>query len=414
MNFPSSVRLAYLVSRYPSISHTFILREVQFLRAQGFEIQVISVNAPDRSAAQLTADEQDEMAQTLYIKPAGLRGALAAHWHTLRTRPRHYFRGLWCGLRTGKTDLKRIAYGFFYFVEAVMLGYWMQQRQLTHVHVHFANAAATVALIAARIFPVNYSITVHGPDEFYNTHEFLLTEKIKNATFICCISQFARSQLMAVSSPDHWDKFEISPLGVHSAHFIPFNPREKNAVFTALCVGRLVPVKGQAILIQAVSHLHQMGESIRLYIVGDGPDKDDLKQLVAAQQLTESVFFTGAVNQDKILDYYRQADVFVLASFAEGVPVVLMEAMSMAIPCVTTHITGIPELIGAGQGLLVAPSDSVALANAIKFLMHNPELAQNMGIAAREKVKQHYELATNTAYLGEIFTRRLGHDVELN
>lgn len=402
-----TVRLAYLVSRYPAISHTFILREVQTLRQHGFDIHIASINPPDRPPAAMTAEEIAESANCFYVKPAGVTGAFTAHWHTLRHRPLSYVKGLWYSVRLGGLDVKRILYNFFYFVEAVMIGHWMQQRQLTHLHVHFATQGATVALITTHIFPVHYSITVHGPDEFYNTHEFMLTEKIHHAQFICCISYFAQSQLMALSPPSCWDKFEISPLGVDPARFSPRPPRPTPTPFHILCVGRLVPVKGQAMLLAAVTHLVHAGRQVRLCYVGDGPDRDGLMQSVQQEELAEVVEFAGAVNQDAILDFYRQADVFVLASFAEGVPVVLMEAMAMEVPCVTTHITGIPELIEPGQGLLVPPSDVDKLAAAIARLMDEPALRQSIAKQGRAKVLQHYELQRNTLRLGDIFRRRL-------
>lgn len=404
----NTIRLAYLVSRYPSISHTFILREVRTLRQRGFELQVASINDADRPPAAMTQAEQEEVNSSFYVKSAGIKGALVAHWHTLRTRPADYFKGLWYSLRLGKADLKRLLYSFFYFVEAVMVGHWMEKQQLNHLHIHFANAASTVGLIAARIFPIQYSITVHGPDEFYNTHEFLLTEKIKQARFICCISYFAQSQLMAVSPPDCWDKFDISPLGVDPERFSPRPAPENTDRFEILCVGRLVPVKGQHILVDAVAKLLAEGRTVHLRLVGDGPDRESLTQAVAARQLSQHITFEGAVNQDLILDFYQKADVFVLASFAEGVPVVLMEAMAMEIPCITTHITGIPELIESGQGLLVPPSDVDKLAAAIARLIDEPELRLNIAKAGREKVLRSYELARNTERLGDIFRRRLG------
>jgi len=147
----------------------------------------------------------------------------------------------------------------------------------------------------------------------------------------------------------NWDKFEISPLGVDPAQFTPRPFRERPNPFEILCVGRLVPVKGQFILLKAVSNLIAQGRTLRLRYVGDGPDRQALEDEVKQQGLTEHILFEGAVNQDRILTFYTSADVFVLASFAEGLPVVLMEAMVMEIPCITTHITGVPELIKRGE-----------------------------------------------------------------
>jgi len=407
-----AIRIAYLVSQYPAISHTFILREIRTLQSLGFEIKVASINAPDRSDERLTAAEREEKLDTFYVKQAGVIGAFKAHVYTLLTHPLSYLRGLGFALRLGQFDLKKILYGFFYFVEAVMIGQWMRRNQFSHLHIHFGMAAATVGLIAKQIFPIKFSITIHGPDEFYNTLTYYLKPKILEADFICCISNFARSQLMMLSPPTVWDKFEISPLGVDPAQFTPRPFQKAPNPFEILCVGRLVPVKGQFILLKAVSHLIAQGRAIRLRYVGDGPDRQALEDEVKQQGLTEHILFEGAVNQDRILTFYTSADVFVLASFAEGLPVVLMEAMVMEIPCITTHITGVPELIKRGEnGMLVPPSSVEDLTQAIALLMDKPDLRRTIGEAGRKTVLQHYELQRNTERLADIFRRHL-HQIE--
>jgi len=407
------IRIAYLVSRYPAISHTFILREICALRNFGFEIHVASINHIDRPIAQLTETERMEMSNTFYVKQAGIFGALTAHLQTIFTHPLRYFAGLWFALRLGGVNLKKIMYSFFYFVEAVMVGQWMKKHQMNHLHVHFGMAAATVGMITSRIFPVEFSLTIHGPDEFYDVYQNHLPQKIVYAKFICCISQFARSQLMMLSSPSYWNKFEISPLGVDPdvfAQAVSYVPQPH--IFQILCVGRLVPVKGQFVLLQAVEHLIAQGRKLHVYFVGDGPDRHYLENTVQKNNLQPYITFAGAINQDRILQFYRQADAFVLASFAEGVPVVLMEAMAMQIPCVTTHITGIPELIHPGEGILVAPSDVDGLAQAIAKLIDDPALCRKIGIAARDSVMQHYHLQTNTQHLANIFSQHISHPTD--
>ncbi len=207
------IRIAYLVSRYPAVSHTFILREVQRLRSANFEIHVASINLPDRVASVMTSEERDESAATFYVKREGVRGAISAHVAVLMSSPRAYFKGLGFALKLGGADLRRLVLSFCYFVEAVVLGHWMESRGLRHLHVHFANAAATVGLIASHTFPIEFSLTVHGPDEFYDVTDLRLSDKMAGASFACCIGQFARSQLMKLSPPVEWGKFEIGPLG---------------------------------------------------------------------------------------------------------------------------------------------------------------------------------------------------------
>lgn len=403
------IRIAYLVSTYPAVSHTFILREVQRLRRPNFEICTASINPPECSGDGATSKEQSETATTFYVKREGIRGALKAHGIVFWNSPRSYLKGLRFALRLGGTDLRRLLLALCYFVEAVILGHWMESRRLRHLHVHFPNAASSVGLIASRTFPIKFSMTVHGPDEFYDAPGLNLTEKVAGASFVCCIGQYARSQLMRLSPPSDWGKFEIGPLGVDPQFFTPRPLRAHPGSLELLCVGRLVPSKGQYILLAAVKHLVKYYPNIRLRFVGEGPDRQGLERAIASNRLGRWVTLEGSVNQDRIRDYYRQADIFVLPSFAEGIPVVLMEAMAIEIPCVSTVVAGIPELIrNEIDGILVPPSDDQELAHAIQRLIDDPDLRRRLGAAGRRRVIEKYDLDRNVARLGEIFTNRIG------
>jgi glycosyltransferase involved in cell wall biosynthesis len=407
--FANPVRMAYLVSTYPAVSHTFILREVRRLRRANFEIQVSSINPPDCSATGMTCEEREEAAETFYIKREGFRGAVLAHMNVLVKSPKSYFAGLWFALRLAGTDLRRLTFAVFYFVEAVILGHWMESQRLTHLHVHFANAASTVGLIASRTFSIEFSLTVHGPDEFYDAPGLRLAEKIAGSSFVRCIGQFARSQLMRLSPPSQWDKLEIGPLGVDPQRFSPRRFRLSPTRFEILCVGRLVPSKGQLVLIAAIERLVKTKPSLRVRLVGDGPERESLERAIAAANLGSYIVLEGSVNQDRIQEFYRQADIFVLASFAEGIPVVLMEAMAMEIPCISTFVAGIPELIrNETDGILVPPSDDLALASAINRLIEDSALRHRLGVAARRRVMEKYDLDRSVTHLAEIFVNRIG------
>lgn len=401
-------RLAYLVSRYPAVSHTFILREVLQLRERGFDIAVASINAPDREVEDMTADERGEAERTYYVKRHGIAGALAAHVSALR-EPAAWLRGLRAAFSLGGANPRQVAYNLFYFTEALMLVRWMRAQRLSHLHVHFATAAASVALILKRSFPVGLSLTVHGPDEFYDARGQWLTQKFEAADFLVCISRFARSQLMQLTAARHWNKFEVCPLGVDADRYVPAPPHPAARPFKVLCVGRLTPAKGQRILIDACAALAAQGRDFRLVLVGAGPDEADLKAAVAAHGLGERVEFTGPLNQAQVRARYADADAFALPSFSEGVPVVLMEAMASGVPCVTTRITGIPELIHDGEhGLLVTPSDTAQLAGALARLMDDPQLRARIAAAGRAKVRETHDLQRNVARLADIFQNRIG------
>lgn len=402
------IRIAYLVSQYPGISETFILREVLALRNLGFDIQVASINVPARDPREFTAIEREEGNKTFYVKRTSWAKVLGAHLRMAAKDPSRYAHALLYALRLGRVDRDRRFLGFFYFAEAGLVADWMRQHDFSHLHVHFATPASTVGTIVAKLAGTSLSITVHGPDEFYDVSRYHLAEKIENCQFLCTIGKFARSQLMKLSPVEHWDKFEVTPLGIYPESFSARPARERNGCFEVLCVGRLVPAKGQHVLVQAVDRLVKDGHDVKLRLVGDGPDRKSLEEMVKRLDLSNRTTFEGAVNQDKIQAFYRQADAFVLPSFAEGIPVVLMEAMAIEVPCITTQITGIPELIRNGvDGLLVTASDIEGLAAAIQRLIGSPDLCRDLGEAGRKRVLERYNLHTNIQNLAAVFRRRL-------
>ena len=394
----STTALAYLLSQYPAINHPFMLREVRRLRELGFEILVASIRPPDRPFDKLTAAEQEEAGSTFYIKSSGFGGVLRAHLATLFSRPTGYWRGLRCALRTGRS-------GILYFVEAVIAGRWMMRRRLSHVHIHYCS---TVGLIATRIFPISMSVTFHGQAEFANPVGFRLPEKIQASLFCRTISLHGRSQMLKVISYREWPKIEVTFLGVDPQEFAPRPFRPDPDPFQIACVGQLDPVKGQHTLLAALDLLVRQGRRVGLRIAGDGPGRAALEEDIARRNLTQHVVMEGYLNQDKLRDLYAACDVLALPSFAEGIPVVLMEAMAMEIPCVATWITGIPEIIAhETDGLLVPPGDAEALARSLARLMDDPALRCSLGERARLKILEKFDLHRNTEHLAEVFRRRL-------
>ena len=397
--------IAYLASTYPTLSMTFVLREVRGLRALGFRIETASINPADRPHEQLTSAEREEAARTYCVKSDGFAGALAAHGKTLALNFAGYWRGAALALRLGGTDPARLLLHWMYLTEALMVGQWMRRNKQRHLHVHLASQAATVGLLVQSVFPVGYSLTVHGPDEFYDVLGQHLARKIAAADFMVCISSYARSQLMNLSSHQHWSKLFVVPLGVDPALFSPQPARPASEPFQILCVGRLTPAKGQHVLLDAVDRLAAAGRRVHLHVVGGGPDEASLRTHAARLAHPECIAFEGAVNQDNVRAFYAQADAFCLASFAEGVPVVLMEAMAMGIPCVSTTIAGIPELIRNGiDGLLVAPGDHVVLANALAMLIDDNGLRERLAGSGRARVLERYNLAHNLEALAALFS----------
>jgi colanic acid/amylovoran biosynthesis glycosyltransferase len=400
---PEKFRIAYFLSRYPAVSHTFFLKEILGLRSMGFEIEVASVNLPDRPMSALPPLEAEETGTTYYLKGTTVWEAIFVIITVTLVNPAVAFRGLRASLRLGHWDIGRKIYALFYMIEAFLLGRWMRQRGLSHLHVHFGGPVATVAMIAAETWGLQYSLTIHGPEEFYDVGDSYLPRKIEQAQFIFCISDFCRSQLMKYCDPAHWGKMHVVRLGVDPEEFKPAI-RTANARLEILCVGRLVPAKGQHILLRAFSRLHAKGHAIHLTFVGSGPDLPSLKREVAEDGLEGSVTFLGALNHDETRRRLAEADIFALASFAEGVPVALMEAMAMGIPCVSTCVAGIPELIQNDRDGLLVPASSVEdLASAIESLVVNAELRERLGANARERVIDEYNLPVNLKILASTF-----------
>ena len=394
-------RIAYLVSQYPAASHTFILREILELRRLGCEIHVASIRAADRPFAQLAPDEQQEQQTTFYVKPKGVVRIMSSNALVFCMRPFSYLSALVYGWRLAGLNVRAAFFNLGYLAEAAVVADWMRRQGLSHLHMHFTS---TVGLFAVRLRPLRASATIHGSDEFIDPLGFHLTEKIRAFHLLCTVSEYGRSQLMRFSDQTQWSKFRISRLGVDPTLYSPRPFRENPCPFEILFVGRLVPVKGLFILIAALDRLVREGRQIRLRFAGDGQDRAGLALNVAERGLNPYVVFEGWQNPDGVRALYQQADIFVLPSFAEGVPVVLMEAMAMEIPCVTTRITGIPELIrDQVSGLLVTPSSDEELAAAIGRLMDDSKLRRELGTSARRRILENYDMRHNIAQLGAIF-----------
>jgi colanic acid/amylovoran biosynthesis glycosyltransferase len=407
------MKLAYLTSAYPAISHTFILREVESLRRRGLDITTFSIRrAPAEQI--LSAADRAAAETTVAILPPRWGRLLATHPRLLLRAPRAYISTLRAALALAPPGLRGRLWQLFYFIEAVVLWRECERRGIRHVHVHLANAAADLALIAARLGstldparPWSWSFTMHGPTEFYDLRHFRLPEKVKDAAFVVCISDFARSQLMGLSDPETWERLHVVHVGIPIEQFTP--SRNGNgaepAAPTILYVGRLVPEKGQAVLLQAVARLCEAGRKVNVVLVGEGALRPHLEALCRELEIEARVSFLGAVGQDRIRNLYAEASIFCLPSFAEGVPVVLMEAMAMGLPVVTTRIAGIPELVEDGAGVVVAPGRVDELAERITALLDDPEYRQRLGTRGREKVLADFDAQSSAEQMHDLFTR---------
>ncbi|HVP49780.1 MAG TPA: glycosyltransferase family 4 protein [Candidatus Bathyarchaeia archaeon] len=403
------MKLAYLLSEYPTLPHTYLLREIRRLRSLGWDIQTISVRRPQPHSTPLSEAELLEFQATWYVLGDGLSRHATAHATILLTHPAGYLRGLATALRLGSFHPRKTALALAYFAEAISVGHYLKKVGIEYVHSVYSS---TVALILARAFYIHLSMTLHGSGEFVDPEGFAIRDKVEAAERVCAISYFGRSQIMLWSDPADWSKLRVTPLGVDVNRWATAECRGEPHPFELISVGRLVSGKGLSLLLDAVKDLVDMGKDVRLTLVGDGPDRPALEAQAASLGVSQHVVFAGWMDQGALHKLYRRSDVAVMSSFAEGVPVVLMEAMATGIPCVAPRITGIPELIRDGvDGLLFTASNVAEMATAITRLMDEPDLRRRMAVSARARITDKYNLEKNVDALADIFSEWTGQSL---
>jgi colanic acid/amylovoran biosynthesis glycosyltransferase len=395
-------RLAYLLSIYPAISHTFFLNEIAGLRKLGLTIDVASINKPEWAAGGASELETSEFGTTFYIKAMPAVRTFTVLLKILLTKPDVVFRGLRAALQLNGWNLPAAGYALFYLAEALLLGEWLCRREHRHLHIHFGGPVATVGMLASVAWQFSYSMMIHGPEEFYDVEKFYLRQKVERAHFVLCISDYCRSQVMKVCDPAHWTKLYVVRLGVDLRIFSPIPRVDLSDKIEIICVGRLVPAKGHLILLRAFWDLLRCGYNVRLRLIGGGSERHEMESFVNRENLQDSVIFEGSLNHEQTKQKLERADIFVLASFAEGLPIALMEAMALEIPCVSTFVAGIPELVRDGlDGLLVPASSEEALTAALKRLISDAELRRKFAAAGRRRVEQFYDLQKNVRSLAD-------------
>ena len=395
--------IAYLTGEYPKVSHTFIQREVAALRAHGLVIETCTVRRA--SARDVLADQKDEEARTFCILDAAKRPdrLVGSHLALLASSPGRWFRTLRLAWRTRSPGLKAALYQLFYFAEAGVLARHLQARGVVHLHNHFGNSSCSVAMLASELSGIPFSFTEHGPAIFFEPERWALGEKIARARFVAAISHFCRSQLMLFSNPDDWPKIGIVHCGVDPARY----GRASRGTFgkRVLFVGRLDPVKGVPLLLEAFVTVLGRHPDAQLTIVGDGAKRVEAENQARSLRITEAVTFAGYKTQAEVADLLEQSDLLVLPSFAEGVPVVLMEAMASRIPVIASRVAGVQELVRDGEtGYTVPPGDVASLSDRISHLLADPDLCRRMGEKGRAIVEAEFNLDKEAAWLATFFS----------
>lgn len=417
---PALGPVAYLTGEYPKVSHTFIQREIAALRDLGLTIEACTIRrAPAKDVvgpAQLA-----EQARTFCVIGAAKSPArlLGAHLRLLRRSPKRWISALKLALKTRPAGIKALAWQGFYFLEAGVLADHLLRRSVVHLHNHFGNSSCSVSMIASEISGIPYSYTAHGPSEFFEPHYWRIDQKCARAAFVSAISHYARAQCMIFTPQAHWDRIRIVHCGVIPALYgQPANPdaanpdapdaaRQASAPLSGpeiVFVGRLAAVKGVAVLIEAMAGLRARHPGARLTLVGDGGERQALEAKVRAADLEGMVHFAGYQDQEGVAAILARADIFALPSFAEGVPVVLMEAMASRLPVIATRVAGVPELVEDGvSGFVVPPGDLDSLMQSLDRLLQDPDLRARMGAAGRAKVMADYDVTAEARWLAQLF-----------
>jgi colanic acid/amylovoran biosynthesis glycosyltransferase len=409
-------RLAYLMSHYPAISHAFVLREVQHVRAAGLDVQTMSIHRA-REQDLLSAADRRAAATTYSVLPTSAGRLALAHVDALARSPRRYLSTLALAMRTGTPGARERLWHLFYFAEAMILLRHCRRAGIAHIHAQFADSATDVAMLVTyyrrgkRVGgqECSWSLAVHGSVEFYNVARHALASKLARARFAVAISDFGRSQLMTLAPSERWQHIHVVRCGVDPRVYVP--PPERpgsDRRVEILFVGRLLHGKGLSLLFEAIAELRRRELEVSASIVGDGPARGELQAVARRLGLSDHVRFLGAVGQDDLRQLYSGADIFCLPSFAEGIPVVAIEAMAMELPVVTTRIMGIPELVTDGtEGLLVPPGRVDPLTEALERLVRAPEERRQMGRAARRKVEREYDVARSAKRLQAVLEAEL-------
>lgn len=396
------VPIAYFVNQYPKVSHSFIRREILALERQGFAIQRIALRGWD---AELVDNEDfSERAQTRYILQDGLLPLLLASLCALLSSPFRFFSALRLALRMSRRAARPLTAHLACLAEACRMLQWLHSSGSLHVHAHFGTNSAEVVMLAHALGGPPYSFTVHGPEEFDLPQFLHLETKVRHAAFVVAISSYGRSQLYRWVAHASWPKIKVVHCGLepsfHETTEIPL-PEAPRLV----CVGRLCAQKGQLLLVEAVRRLTVKGIHVELVLAGDGEMRPELEQTIAKHDLGQVIRITGWISSDQVRDEILAARAMVLPSFAEGLPVVIMEAMALRRPVLSTYVAGIPELVRTGEnGWLFPAGDIDELVIAMdELLALNANDLNAMGNAGHERVLARHSIDNEASKLARLF-----------
>lgn len=394
------MKIAYFINQYPRVSHSFIRREILAVERQGFTVQRIALRGwsdplPD-------PEDQRERERTQYVLRGNTWGLLVSAGAALLRSPRRFFSALRLAVRMMHPSYRPRRYHLISLLEACCVLRWTRASGASHIHAHFGTNSAEVAMLVSALGGPGFSFTAHGPEEFLQPMG--LQHKVHRSRFAVAISSFGRSQLMLHCAHEDWNRIQVVHCGLEAQYFAtPWT--EATHPQRLVCVGRLCEAKGQLLLIEAVRQLQQRGRPIELVLAGDGPLRPQLERLIRAHRLEHCVRITGWIGADAVRQEILAARALVLPSFAEGLPVVIMEAMALRRPVLSTYIAGIPELVVPGEtGWLIAAGSLEELIGGLEqcLALSTAEL-RTLGEAGRRRVMARHNIDVEAQRLGAFF-----------
>jgi colanic acid/amylovoran biosynthesis glycosyltransferase len=404
-----SLKIAYIMSRFPHLPETFILREMNALEQMGWHITLYPLIKQQQKI--IHSEAQNWLDRANYSPYLSLK-IIAENFRVIFTRPLKYFGLLVRIFRESISDRKFLIRSFVLFPKSIFLAKKLQQAEINHIHAHYATHPAFVAWVIHELVGISYSVTAHAHDIFVS-HTMLKT-KLLAATFIAAISEFNRDYLAQKIELSLKDKIHVVHCGVNPTWYRP-QPQFNITRLEILNISSLQPYKGQIYLLKACLILKEQGVSFRCRIIGEGEARLALESFIRQNQLEDHVELLGAKSQTEVAHLlpkahcYVQPSVITLTGKMEGIPVALMEALATELPVIATEISGIPELIRPGKtGFLVPPEDPDAIAEAISKVISNPEQSQLFAKQGRELVTEEFNLVRNTTLLASLFTAILG------
>lgn len=396
------MKIAYLMNQYPKVSHSFIRREIRALERQGQEVMRVSVRGWDIPL--VDPEDLAERERTVYLLKGGLVPLLVATLQTALRSPVRFMQALALALRMARKAERPLPYHLIYLAEACKALPALRGFGAAHVHAHFGTNPAEVAMLAGLLAGIPYSFTVHGQEEFDKPQFIGIGEKARHSAFVVAISSYGRGQIFRWVDHVHWPRVKVVRCGVEPA----FHAAQRAPMPTAprlVCVGRLCQEKGHLLLVEALASVAARGIPFEMVFAGDGELRGEVEQAIAKHGLGERVRITGWITGEQVREEILAARALVLSSFAEGLPVVIMEALALGRPVATTHVAGIPELIEPREnGWLFPPGSVDKLAAVLEtVLATSSEELERMGAAGRERVLRLHDADTEAAKLAGHF-----------